>query len=205
MANGLDGIKRLTPSTKTQGKIIRILIVTVIILLGLGKTDVIELHSVVSLLGRNQPRMYRVARVDDGDTITVVRSGEADQVRLIGVDTPEIHHLKKPVQCYGPEAARFTKSITGDKVRLVADPLDDNRDIYGRLLRYVYTPDGTHINAEIIRNGYGFAYRHFPFRQKQRFISLEQTARLNNEGLWAGCRVVKDNRGAPQTRHNQHN
>lgn len=186
-------------SPRARGRIIGVLTAIVIIFFGLGKAEVIELHKIGSLLERTQPEMYRVVRVVDGDTIAVARSGQVERVRLIGVDTPETHHPDTPRQCYGPEATRFTKHLIRDEVRLVADPLGDNRDIYERLLRYVYTPEGSHVNAEIIRNGYGFAYRHFPFEQKQRFISLEQTARANDRGLWSNCPVIENDRGTLQT------
>lgn len=117
------------------------IIATVIIFFGVGKTEVIELHKIGSLLEHTQAGMYRVVRVVDGDTITVAWRGQMERVRLIGVDTPETHHPDTPRQCYAPEATRFTEHLIRDKVRLVADPLGDNRDIYERLLRYVYTPE----------------------------------------------------------------
>src|SRR4051812_9874016 len=47
-----------------------------------------------------------VTSVVDGDTIKVrLDSGQTITVRLIGMDTPEIHHPTKPVQCFGQEAA----------------------------------------------------------------------------------------------------
>jgi micrococcal nuclease len=41
-------------------------------------------------------------------------------------------------------------------VRLEYD--QTTRDRYGRLLAYLYLPDGRCVNAEIIREGSGFAY-----------------------------------------------
>jgi len=41
----------------------------------------------------------------------------------------------------------------------------NKKDKYGRTLAYVYLEDGTFLNAEIIKKGYGFAYRHFLSRQ----------------------------------------
>jgi micrococcal nuclease len=49
-----------------------------------------------------------VERVVDGDTIPL-QSGE--RVRLIGVDTPETKHPKKPVEYFGKEASAFTRSM----------------------------------------------------------------------------------------------
>jgi Micrococcal nuclease (thermonuclease) homologs len=113
------------------------------------------------------PGLYSVVRFSDGDTITVDMNGKHETVRMIGVDTPETHHPNRPVQCYGPAASAYTKNLIGNqKVRLEADPTNQNRDRYGRLLRYVYLPDGRLVQAEIIKSGHGFAYTSFPFTKK---------------------------------------
>src|SRR5690606_21115102 len=105
-----------------------------------------------------QPGMYHVLRAEDGDTITIAMEGREERVRLIGVDTPETQDPRKPVQCFGRAASEFTKNVVTNKsVRLEADPENTNRDRYNRLLRYVYVDDVL-LNAEIIKQGYGFAY-----------------------------------------------
>src|SRR5438093_8920391 len=53
-----------------------------------------------------------VERVVDGDTL-LLQSGE--RVRLIGVDTSEIKHLKKPVQYFGKEASAFIWRVLEEK------------------------------------------------------------------------------------------
>ena len=126
----------------------------------------------------------RVIRVVDGDTIRVDMGGDIHTVRLIGVDTPETKHPTKPVQYFGREAAAFTKKwLHGKTVKLVVDPTGDTRDRYGRLLRHVYL-DGDNFNARLIREGYAFAYKRFPFSQRSLFIRLEAEARKNALGLW---------------------
>lgn len=103
---------------------------------------------------------FRVKRVIDGHTL-LLTNGE--RVRLIGVDTPETKHPQKPVQRFGKEAFLFTKRMAeGKEVRLEYD--QQRRDKYRRLLAYVYLQDGTFLNAEIIKQGYGFAYTKYPFR-----------------------------------------
>ena len=54
-----------------------------------------------------------------------------EQVRLIGVDTPETKHPRKPVQYFGKEATAFTqRTVTGKRVRLEYD--QQRHDKYGR-------------------------------------------------------------------------
>lgn len=141
-------------------------------------------------LQQYQPGLYTIAHYVDGDTIAVNMNGSVETVRFIGVDTPETHKPNTPVQCYGPEAAAFTKQQIGrfGKVRLQADPLDTNRDVYGRLLRYVYLPDGTLMDERLIQEGYGFAYLDFPFTKKAQFSADEKAAQAVKKGLWATCR-----------------
>jgi len=147
----------------------------------------------------NQPGYYRITKFDDGDTIVVDMDGHDETIRFIGVDTPETHRPNTPVQCYGPEAADFTKSYIGqNRVRLEADPLDTNRDRYGRLLRYVYLPDGSLVEDKLVSEGYAFAYTQFPFEKKERFVAEQQSAQQANKGLWAACQVHTDS-GRQQT------
>lgn len=138
----------------------------------------------------SQPGLYAVVHVSDGDTIVVQLPNEKATVRLIGVDTPEVKDPRKLVQCFGEAASAHTKSLmNGQSVRLEADPLDSDKDKYGRLLRYVYLPDGTMLNSELIRDGFAFAYIVFPYQHMDEFKQLERDARSANRGLWAGCGV----------------
>ena len=138
----------------------------------------------------SQPGLWHVTRDIDGDTIDVQMGSQKETVRFLGVDTPETHDPRKPVQCFGLVAAAHTKQLVeGKNVRLEPDPEDSDRDKYGRILRYVYLPDGTLLNAELIKDGYGFAYTVFPITKLDNFRSLESDARSHNRGLWAGCNV----------------
>jgi micrococcal nuclease len=127
-----------------------------------------------------------VVRVVDGDTLVVRVTGREERVRLIGVDTPESVHPRKPVEYFAKEASAFTKRMaTGKRVRLEAEPANSDRDRYGRLLRYVFLPDGTLLNAAIIEQGYGHAYTRYPFARMEAFRALERQAREKERGLWA--------------------
>lgn len=133
-------------------------------------------------------------RVVDGDTIVVEIEGKQEKIRLIGVDTPETVHPSKPVQYFGKEASEFTRSmVERQKVKLEYDW--QKRDKYGRLLAYVYLEDGTFLNAEIIKQGYGFAYTKYPFKYLEDFRKYERDARNNNRGLWKENQSVNSTNG----------
>ncbi len=151
-------------------------------LLALGSVAYFRRQTPSPAGGRLSVSQNRVCvRVIDGDTI-VLDGGE--RVRLIGVDTPETVDPRRPVQYFGKEASAFTRRmVQGKNVRL--EQVEDTRDRYGRTLGYVYLADGTFLNAEIIRQGYGHAYTRFPFRYERQFIEFEREARENGRGLWA--------------------
>jgi micrococcal nuclease len=87
------------------------------------------------------------------------------------------------VQRFGKKASVFMKwMVEGQEVRLEYD--QPRQDTYGRILAYVYLADRTFLNAEIIRQGDGFAYTRFPFRYLEEFRQLEREAREAKRGLW---------------------
>src|SRR5919197_6480576 len=126
---------------------------------------------------------WTVIEVLDGDTIRVERDGRADTVRLLGVDTPETHHPRKPVECFGPEAASYTEShLQGRPVQLEADT--EARDRYGRRLAYVIV-DGERFNDELLRLGYARLLVIEPNHAHARAMLREELdARRAGRGLW---------------------
>lgn len=148
----------------------------------------------------NQPGLYKVLEVYDGDTVAISMNGVREKIRMIGVDTPETHDPRKEVQCFGKAASEFTRELLdGQNVRLEADPTNQNRDRYDRLLRYIYLPDGTLVNAKLIEDGYGFAYIHFPFEKLDEFEQLENEAREAERGLWGSCEAEIGDDGSKST------
>ena len=135
-----------------------------------------------------------VARVVDGDTLKL-ENGE--RVRLIGIDTPEMHESQKlyrdsartkqdisTIQKLGRRSYEFTKNLVeGKRVSLEFD--EEKNDRYGRLLAYVYLKDGTFVNAKIVEEGYA-SLMTFPPNVKyvDLFLKLHQEARNGRKGLW---------------------
>ena len=135
--------------------------------------------------------LVKVDSVLDGDTFRL-KSGE--KVRLIGIDTPEIHHPRKPVEYYGKEATEFARRmLEGKRVHLELDVQE--RDQYGRLLAYVYLEDSTFVNAELVKQGYAQVATYPPnVKYVELFIRLQREAREKKKGLWKGSdpEVQKD-------------
>ena len=127
-----------------------------------------------------------VTRVVDGDTVEADIDGREEDVRYIGVDTPESVKPDSPVECFGPEAADFNrKLVEGETVRLELG--EEQRDPYDRLLAYVYVND-TFVNAELVRRGYATTLTIPPNdRFADRFAELEREAGAAGRGLWGAC------------------
>jgi endonuclease YncB( thermonuclease family) len=106
-----------------------------------------------------------VERVVDGDTIEVNPAvGGKEDVRLIGVDTPETVDPNEPVQPYGTQASAFTKrQLEGKRVTLIFD--QERTDQYDRALAYVrLSGQSTTFNETLLRQGYAQLYIEPPQR-----------------------------------------
>jgi micrococcal nuclease len=140
-----------------------------------------------------------VTRVVDGDTVEARIEGSVEDVRLIGVDTPETVKPGEPVQCFGAQASHFTKQrLEGERVRLVFGA--ERRDVYGRLLAYLYLPRPTFglpqqpqsrmrlFNAALVRRGLARTLTIPPNdRYAPRLRRLELAAARAGRGLWGAC------------------
>jgi len=79
-----------------------------------------------------QAETYKVIRVYDGDTITVMMAGQKQSIRLVGIDTPEKSRKKnEPGQPFSQKAAKFLSGLVlGKEVSIK----DYGLDRYGRFL-----------------------------------------------------------------------
>jgi len=145
-----------------------------------------------------------VIEVVDGDTIDIrYENGTTDTVRLLGVDTPEVHVQTDPAEwegipnssagreCLrteGHDASVYVREqIAGETVTLEFDDTADRRGYYGRLLAYV-THDGESLNYQLVAQGYARVYES-TFTQRERYSSAETTARDTRVGAWR-CQAV---------------
>jgi len=133
----------------------------------------------------------QVVKVIDGDTIEIEGGS---RVRYIGIDTPETVDPRKPVQCFGREAAEKNKELVlGETVELENDVSETDK--YGRLLRYVYfgnpsidSGQAIFVNDYLVRQGLARASSYPPdIKYQEQLRQAEQEARENIRGLWAVC------------------
>ncbi|MCX8164529.1 MAG: thermonuclease family protein [Aquificaceae bacterium] len=140
-----------------------------------------------------------VIRVVDGDTFQCrLDSGEEVKVRLVGIDTPESSPNPKAhrdversgrAMKEGLRMGKLARGVTeslltqGKRVSLEFDV--QRTDRYGRLLAYVWLPDGRMLNELLVREGYAQVYTIPPnVKYQERLLSAQRKAREEGKGLW---------------------
>ena len=128
-----------------------------------------------------------VVKVVDGDTIKVRVGGAVETVRMLGINTPETVDPRRPVQCFGKEASkRMHELLDGATVTLEAAAGREDRDPYGRLLRYVRTASGEDANLLMLQGGFAYAYNvGSPHPRTAEYKDAERAAKAAGRGLWS--------------------
>lgn len=134
----------------------------------------------------------RVVDLVDGDTVVLEVAGVRESTRLLGIDTPEVHHPTRPVECWGAEASARLASLTpvGQVVRIERD--EEARDHYGRMLAYLFVTvaDGTEVfvNEVLVREGAAVTLPIDPNdAYRAELAAAEAAARAEQAGLWGAC------------------
>lgn len=155
------------------------------------------------LAGGQQPAESRnatVVGVVDGDTVDVLfADGTEERVRLLGVDTPEVHVDVSPgefegvpdteagrscLRSWGERASEYAiERLAGESVTVELDAESDRRGGYDRLLAYVVVENES-FNRALLSGGYARLYDS-KFTQRDDYAAVEQRARGNATGLWA--------------------
>lgn len=126
----------------------------------------------------------QVVSITDGDTLRLnIDGGRYDNVRLIGIDTPEVY---PEYECYGDEAEAELLRLApiGSTLRVApdADPYDD----YDRTLLYLWNSDGVFINLALVEGGYAEAIRVAPNdAYYDELLAAESAAAHDGLGMWS--------------------
>ena len=130
---------------------------------------------------------FVVQYVNDGDTMTL-RDGA--KVRFLGIDSAEL----SAKECQSQEATDFLRRLMPrDTIAcLLADPMADNVDTYGRLLRYVYVSSDLgmiQVNARAVRLGHARVF--YAFLEGLAYAGelkrMAELARNQALGGWGAC------------------
>lgn len=134
--------------------------------------------------------------LQDGDSLGVTAQAPGKwlptvdevQVRLLGIDAPEMHGADGLPQCWATQAKAELLRLApfGGKLWLVGDA--QLQDKFGRYLVYAWTPDGKFVNEQLAVAG---AVRELSippnYAYEQQLHNKIATARAAKTGLWGKC------------------
>ena len=128
----------------------------------------------------------QVVRISDGDTLTI---STGEKVRLLQIDTPEI----SPAECYGPEAHKALISLIGKSpITLESDSVSDDRDRFGRSLRYIKVGK-INLNLKLVEIGAAtpYFYQGEKGKYSKQLLKAAKNAKAKKIGLWKMCPNTK--------------
>lgn len=133
----------------------------------------------------------------DGDTIEVDLDGVSVDIRLLGINAPEMD------ECWGQESKAFLTSLVGNQEVLLVERPDgsDDVDAFGRLLRYVYLDSGpspTFVNAVVVETGHAVGLQDGS-ENAATFKAFEARAFQSGYGMW-GTFACGDREGTAEDR-----
>jgi micrococcal nuclease len=193
-------LRILKTALQRPGRIYRVMIILLFLspFLAMLPHDTFSVPGVLTGAASPDNAKVNIVKVIDGDTLSVDYNGRRENVRLIGIDTPESFAGKKArrdskrshtdmaqILQSGRKAAEYTKTLVKPGELLTVEFDVEKRDRYGRLLVYIFLADGRMLNEEIIKNGYASVLTIPPnVNYQKRFIEAYRHARRNNLGLW---------------------
>ncbi len=134
--------------------------------------------------GPGEERLAAVRRVADGDTLELT-GGRL--VRLIGVDAPEIDHSTRSAEPWALEARAFLAAAVSGGIRLETDM--EKEDRHGRMLAWVFLPDGGLLNERLLREGLAYCLPTPPnLKYEDRLLRAQRAAMAEERGIWKELR-----------------
>ena len=143
----------------------------------------------------------KVAKVVDGDGIIVTNlfNKQEEEIRLLGIDAPELRMCRKLNQDerethiagqllmeLGRKAQKFMISVVPPETNITLVQEEQSQiDAYGRTLAYVYLPDGRCLNEIMIEEGFAKPYNRFFCSELPKYQLLSNTAKIKQKGLFS--------------------
>ena len=121
----------------------------------------------------------------DGDTIKAKVKGEIETIRYLLVDTPESKNPRMCVQPYAKEAFERNNELVRDGSLTMELEQGHTRDLYGRLLVYIYV-DGKSVQETLLREGFArVAYvMNPPYKYLTQYRNHESLAKRKKVNIW---------------------
>lgn len=143
---------------------------------------VFGLVACIGLLAAGASETVDVKRALDGDSLLLV---DGRQVRLIGVNAPELGKDGAPHQPLAVEARALTARHTEGR-RVTLDFDRERLDRHGRTLAYVSVSGADDLQDMLVRSGLAWFVAVAPnLARVARYRAAEDEARANRRGIWA--------------------
>jgi micrococcal nuclease len=141
-----------------------------------------------------------VVKVVDGDGLIVrnLFNKEEEEIRLLGIDAPEIKRCRKLIQdekeTHLPGQLLMDLGIlsfnklkdlapAGTNISLILQE-KNQYDTYGRTLAYVFLSDGSCVNEIMLSEGFAKPYSRFNCTMQYEYQLLCRMAKMNKNGLF---------------------
>ena len=126
----------------------------------------------------------QVRHVHDGDTLWLT---DGRKIRLIGINTPEVARKQRPAQPFANQAREhLIQQLHTSENRIGLRYGIERQDKYQRTLAHIYLPNGTNLQASLVRQGLATAFTTPPnASQADCYKQVEQQARRHKTGIWS--------------------
>jgi micrococcal nuclease len=143
---------------------------------------------------------YKVSKVVDGDGLFVynIFNKKETEIRLLGIDAPEIKDCRKlrqderelhlPGQLLielGYQSKNYLHQLLPKETDITfITEVGNEIDLFGRTLAYVFTNEETCINEILIKEGYAKPYNKYYSTQLDKYQQLNFIAKIEGKGLY---------------------
>jgi len=147
------------------------------------KIEKVELEEKISItptiVVNQKTEEYLVKKIIDGDTLVIEVENKEETIRMVGINAPESN------ECGGVESAKKLKVLLENKKIIIKrDETQDDKDIYGRTLRYVFL-EGVNINQKMVEDGWAKEYTYkTAYKYQSDFKKVQNEAKEKKLGIW---------------------
>lgn len=143
----------------------------------------------------------KIVKIVDGDglIVTDLFNKREEEIRLLGIDAPELrlcgklnqderetHIAGQLLMKLGRMAQKFMIEVAPPNTNVtIIQEIDNLKDAYGRTLAYVYLPDGSCLNEIMIVEGFAKPYNRFFCSELPKYQLLSNTAKIEQKGLFS--------------------
>lgn len=131
-----------------------------------------------------------VSRVIDGDEIRIQKSDVSTRVRILGIKSFDSTERDFMLMEYGKVAVDYLSEEVLNKevqIKVAEKGVDDE----GRLLATILFGENKQkdLAETMVANGLTLVYTKYPFPKMDQYLESQNSAKASNEGLWQNQRV----------------